>query len=362
MNSKDNDKKIENFLKLSPRERHKKVLKAYYDLYKDNPSRHVSCIDVANKLGFKDYRDERLLYEVIYLKDSGFLEMVEQFGERVTSYGINEVENGFHSFYERSEEKPPENDELIKKLRLLLKKINLKLDLAKGRSLRSSRLIKNGSEIEKELKKITKYLGEEFQLIFDRIDEETSLVRMGVYVNEQDVKNFLKPWSDYIEMILEKKYGDLPKNEKHISMGEHYRGREHLRKILKMANNEIFLVDNYLHPEILSVVMEYLDKIDTIKFLTTKNNNRNFKSFSSDFKKFKKEFEIDYPNLHIEAKYNNGCHDRYIIIDAITVFRSGHSFNQLGNKISGIDKIFDEGEKIKCLNELNTLWDNGVVI
>lgn len=100
MNSKDNDKKIENFLKLSPKERHKKVLQAYYDLCKDDPLRHVSRMDVAKKLGFKDYKDERLLYEVIYLKDKGFLEIVEQFGEKVTAYGIDEVENGFPSFDE----------------------------------------------------------------------------------------------------------------------------------------------------------------------------------------------------------------------------------------------------------------------
>lgn len=98
MNYKDNDKKIENFFKLSPKERHKKVLQVYYDLCKDNPLRHVLRMDVAKKLGFKDYRDERLEYEVIYLIDKGFLESVEQYGEKVTAYGIDEVENGFPSF------------------------------------------------------------------------------------------------------------------------------------------------------------------------------------------------------------------------------------------------------------------------
>jgi len=362
MNSKHIDKKKENFLKLSSKEQHKKVLQVYYDLGKKDPLRDVSRFEVADILGFKDPNDDTLLYEVIYLEDEGFLETVEQFGEKITSYGINEVENGFPSFYERPKVKSPKNDELIKKLRLLLKKINLKIDLAKGRSLRSSKLIKDEREIKEKLKIITKYLDEDFQLIFDRIDEETSLVRMGYYVNEQDVKNILKPWSDYIKAILKIEFGELPKNERHISKGEHYGGREHLRKILKSANKEIFLVDNYLNYEIFTVVKEYLDKIDTIKFLTRKKGNNYFESFSSDFKEFKKQFKKKYPNLNIKAKYNNGCHDRYIIIDINTVFNSGCSFNQLGNEISRITKSLDEGERIKCLNDLNNLWDNGHII
>lgn len=100
MNSKDNDKKIENFLKLSPKERHKKVLQVYYDLCKKDPLRHVSRMDAAKKLGFKDPNDDILLYEIIYLKDKGFLETPEQYTEKVTSFGIDEVEDGFPSFGE----------------------------------------------------------------------------------------------------------------------------------------------------------------------------------------------------------------------------------------------------------------------
>ena len=127
-----------------------------------------------------------------------------------------------------------------------------------------------------------------------------------------------------------------------------------------MANKEIIIIDNFLHPEILMLVELYLDKdkVNIVKFLTRKKNNRNFNSFVSDLEKFRKQ----YSNFQIEARHNDKFHDRYIIIDGNIVYHSGHSFYDLGKKGSGISRMENEGEICKFLDDFNSLWDTGETI
>ena len=254
MNSKHGDKKKENFLKLSPTERHKKVLQVYYDLAKKDPLRCVSRLEAAIILGFINPDDDILLYEVYYLKDEGFLEIVELYGEKVTSYGINEVESGFPSFI--------------------------------------------------DIKGKTQYIPE----------------------------------------------------------GADYYGRKLLLNILEKANKSIVLIDNFMDRDILRVVEPYLEKTDSIKFLTRKKRNSKFNSFSSDLKKFKKQFIMLYPNLHIKAKYNDKVHDRFIIIDDNNVYHSGHSLTDLGNKACAITEMSVKEEIDNFLDDFYNWWKTGTDI
>lgn len=254
MNSKHSDKKKENFLKLSPTERHKKVLQVYYNLCKKDSLRDVSRFEAANILGFKNPDDNTLLYEVIYLKDAGFLEIVELYGEKVTSYGINEVENGFPSFI------------------------------------------------------------------------------------------------------------DIKGKKQYIPEGADYYGRKLILDILETANKSIALIDNFMDRDILRVVEPYLEKIDSIKFLTRKRRNSKFNSFSSDLKKFKKQFIKLYPNLQIEARYNNKVHDRFIIIDDTNVYFSGHSLIDIGNTACVITEMDVKEEIDKFLDDFYNWWKTGTFI
>ncbi len=55
-------------------------------------------------------------------------------------------------------------------------------------------------------------------------------------------------------------------------------------------------------------------------------------------------YKSQYNN--VELKYNNGFHDRYIIIDNKTLYHCGSSFKDLGIKCFSINKI-DNYDMIK---------------
>ena len=56
------------------------------------------------------------------------------------------------------------------------------------------------------------------------------------------------------------------------------------------------------------------------------------------------KYKSQYNN--VELKYNNGFHDRYIIIDNKTLYHCGSSFKDLGIKCFSINKI-DNHDMIK---------------
>jgi len=181
-------------------------------------------------------------------------------------------------------------------------------------------------------------------------------------------KEFLKPISDHTVVItalgieeVERKFPSFVEEregEFYIPTGAYYTGRKNLRKILMKATEEITLIDNFLHPEILIVVEPYLDRVRKLKFLTRKEKNGNFNSFVSDIRVFKKQ----YSGFQIEARYNDKCHDRFIIIDDSIVFHSGHSFHELGKKGSRIRIMGDDKQIKKFWNDFSDWWDTGKII
>lgn len=148
----------------------------------------------------------------------------------------------------------------------------------------------------------------------------------------------------------------------HIYESSDFNGRKLLRDILEKANKSIVIIDNFMDHDILRVVETYSEKIDSIKFLTRKKRNSKFNSFSSDLEKFKKQFIKQYPNLHIEARYNDKVHDRYIIIDYTNVYHSGHSFTDLGNKACTIIEMDVKEQIDKVLDDFNNWWKTGTII
>jgi len=60
---------------------------------------------------------------------------------------------------------------------------------------------------------------------------------------------------------------------------------------------------------------------------------------------------MEYSNL--EVRYDNTYHDRYIIVDKITIYHLGASINHAGSKTFSINILEDEIVKELLINNIN---------
>ena len=155
-------------------------------------------------------------------------------------------------------------------------------------------------------------------------------VNLRKYVNnyETRISNIETKIIDY-DNKFDRLFEALDKKEKqsHIFFeGQIYDAYSLLIDILKEAEEEIIIIDNYIDKQILDII-SFLDKEVTI--ITNKYNN-------IDINKYKEQ----YNNLNI--KINNKFHDRFIIIDKKILYHSGSSFKDLGKKCFSINKIEDK--------------------
>ena len=157
-----------------------------------------------------------------------------------------------------------------------------------------------------------------------------AFVSLRKYVNnyEYRISNIETKMIDY-DNKFDRLFEALDKKEKqsHIFFeGQIYDAYSLLIDILKEAEEEIIIIDNYIDKQILDII-SFLDKEVTI--ITNKYNN-------IDINKYKEQ----YNNLNI--KISNKFHDRFIIIDKKILYHSGSSFKDLGKKCFSINKIEDK--------------------
>ena len=167
-----------------------------------------------------------------------------------------------------------------------------------------------------------------------------AFVSLKKYVNnyEYRISNIETKIIDY-DNKFDRLFEALDKKEKqsHIFFeGQIYDAYSLLIDILKEAEEEIIIIDNYIDKQILDII-SFLDKEVTI--ITNKYNN-------IDINKYKEQ----YNNLNI--KINNKFHDRFIIIDKKILYHSGASFKDLGKKCFSINKIEDKEYLAKLLEKI----------
>ena len=103
-----------------------------------------------------------------------------------------------------------------------------------------------------------------------------------------------------------------------------------------MAKEEIIIIDNYIGKKIL----------DELKF-----KNRKIIIISSNINAdLKNKYLKQYNNITFID--NNTYHDRFIIVDRITVFHCGASFKDLGKKCFAINEIENRNEIEKLLKNI----------
>ena len=109
--------------------------------------------------------------------------------------------------------------------------------------------------------------------------------------------------------------------------------------IIKRAQNQILIIDNYIDDSILEMLSKKKKGVEAV-ILTSNNSN----ILKLDVQKFNKE----YPTLKIAR--TDKFHDRFIVIDNKELYHCGASLKDLGKKCFGINRIEDV-DYIEKLND-----------
>ena len=159
------------------------------------------------------------------------------------------------------------------------------------------------------------------------IDENRTLVTNENYVNlinrVDSIDSRLK--------IIENNELDY-KKEKLIVNGEIFDAISYLENIVSHAVNKILLVDPYVDSKALNILKNTKEEV-AIRIISSKKSKLSI----GDINDFTKQYHIN-----IIFNVDDDFHDRYLFIDD-KVFHLGSSINYLGNKISQIDEVLDEG-------------------
>ena len=114
--------------------------------------------------------------------------------------------------------------------------------------------------------------------------------------------------------------------------------------IIKEANNELIIIDNYADKSM-------LDMIRNINVKVTIICKENCLLKETTIEKYNQQYN------NLKVIYNNTFHDRYIIIDKKIIYHCGTSLNHIGSKTFSINKLEDKEvidallNKIKNINE-----------
>lgn len=173
-----------------------------------------------------------------------------------------------------------------------------------------------------------------------------AFVAMRKYINtnliEQKYINNLVFEHDKDIKLLKEVFNKLNTKEKvnHIFFdGEIYDVYSVLMKILSKAKKEIIIIDNYAGKELFDI---------------TRNIKTNIKIYTKNIDSIaKKKYEKEYNNLTIIN--TDIFHDRFIILDNITLYNLGSILKDIGKKCTSINKIEDKDIVNNLLNKLKML-------
>ncbi len=340
----------------------KQVLNYHYELSGGHTLKLILRSEIAKKIGLGEegYNNQELITAIQYLENKGFLKVQTNMQDSITDYGIDEVEDGFPSLFGvlvSSDETSP----IVEKMEDLLGFMNDAINKCERGLLEAVPLSELLYKVELDMAEVAQNLEETWQLKCKKLTRQMRMEpKSGVFIsNSNEASEKFKPWMELINEIAETLTGEKPRiSESYLSTGTPYTARKILRQILLLAKSKLVVVDNFLHPETVILINDCLQNNPNleIKFLTRDNStNRNFVSFRSDYLLLQQQ----YTRAIIEAKTNNQCHDRFIIIADSDVYHSGHSFHDLGKKGSHVNNITDEPSKQNFLKDFNNWWNTG---
>ncbi|WP_165388713.1 RhuM family protein [Aliarcobacter butzleri] len=109
--------------------------------------------------------------------------------------------------------------------------------------------------------------------------------------------------------------------------GQIYDSYSFIHDLLKIANNEVILIDNYIDDTVFTLFSKY-PNINFIIYTSTIS-----KQLKLDFEKYSKQYK------NITLKTFKDCHDRFLILDKKEIYHIGASLKDLAKKWFAFSKI-----------------------
>ena len=148
------------------------------------------------------------------------------------------------------------------------------------------------------------------------------------FLNQKFINNLVIEHDNDIK-ILKNIYNKFEPKELLLLNGQTYDAYSKILDILKLAKEELIIIDNYADNKVLNMI----SKLKVNIMLITKDSKR---LDELDIEKYNSQ----YKNLKVIR--DNTFHDRYIIIDKKEVYHLGTSINNAGNGIFSINKLEDK--------------------
>ena len=244
--------------------------------------------------------------------------------------------------------------EVIKKIIEIQNQVDKIIDLDTKNLLERKELSDFKDNVEKDIKQFIDNTDDESQRHFKRITSGWKNMSKPGFTNPGEAERSLKDIIDFLSQTVTRLTGKDFKNDVYVPAGRTFDGRTHLQNVLNTAKQEIFIVDNYLQRNILSLLATVVeDKTSfSIKFLIGSKNKNKFDGLIADLAEFGKQ----YPLVKIECKLHDDLHDRYIIVDNNQLYTVGSSLDSIGQKGNFINKIDDMKSKGDHMADMQSLW------
>lgn len=258
----------------------------------------------------------------------------------------------------RKESGKSDTDGLAQKLIDIQHQIDKLIDLDRKGLLERKELYEFRDKIEIEIRSFIDKYDDETQRHFKKITSGFKNDPKPGFTNIGEAESFLRYIIDFIDQSVKRLIGKDFRTEAYISAGRPFDGRKQLENVFETAQKEIFIVDNYLQKNILSIlagIMENRQKF-TLKFLIGNKNKSKFDGFIADLPDFSKQ----YPLVKIECRQHDDLHDRFIIIDENFLYAVGSSLDSIGEKGNFISMVRDEKSKIDHTSDTTSLWNTGI--
>ena len=139
---------------------------------------------------------------------------------------------------------------------------------------------------------------------------------------------YQKSTDDKFEKVFEYISEHKEKEQKIFFDGQVYDAFSMIIDLIKKAENEIILIDNYVDIDTLNILSKKNDKVK-VELYTKSNTKLNVNDIN--------KFNLQYPKL--EVKYTEVFHDRFLILDKKYIYHIGASIKDVGKKCFGITLI-----------------------
>lgn len=196
--------------------------------------------------------------------------------------------------------------------------------------LKSETAIKVSVQIMTAFVQMRNYINNNYQL-YEKVKEiEKSQIIYGIKTDER-----------FNQVFKAISISNIIPKQKIFFEGEVFDAHKFISDIIRSANKEIILIDNYIDDTVLSL---FVKRSKNVKVIIYSQN------FTSELLMDIKKFNLQYPP--IEIRKFDLSHDRFLIIDQIKIYHFGASLKDLGKKWFAVSRF--DNQAINFLKKISS--------